>query len=417
MKKRISPRDIIFSVVLCGALCFPGALYVATHKMDAKVPGWLTMTTARYLQGYWDNVNVKKYVSGGGFLSGDLQNAFEDFLSENIPAKGVALLTNAAVQRSAIEASNVLFNWPCYPSFYSSTIGVDALHDRLFELPTNATDYAKQAIGKRAQAMTTFAERHADLRTFVYIAPDAGKVDDGPAVPLMSNPETYSWICEEFLSNKGDALLWIDGQVSEEDILKWWYKTDHHWNTLGAFDAYIRIAKALGFGEELLEPSGAQTIEQPRFYGASARVGLDGDYYDEVTELLFDSFPEYAVAIDGKEVAESELFETDLDAITWQSNQFANRYTELYHTDFATIEITNPASDSNKGLLIVGDSYTNCMERFLAAHYKTTYVFDPRNTSTTLDEFLAEHEDISDIVFLMRRANMFNVATLNAMQD
>lgn len=415
MKKRISLRDILFALIICVAFCGPGALYVGTNKLDLQVPEWLTMNDARYLQGYWDNVNVKQHVSVDGFTSGKLQKAFEDFMSENIPAKGEALLTNAALQRSAIVASNALFGWPCYPSFYNSDIGVDVAQARLFEIPTQVTSSTQTAVERTAQSMTEFADRHPELRTFVYLGTDAAHLADSVAAPLMSSPETYPKLREAFLANKGEALTWIDGEVTYNDYLTDWYKTDHHWNTRGAFEGYTRIATALGFGNELLSPTDIITLDQPRFYGAMARLGLDGDYYDNIVDYKFDSFPHYAVAINGEEVEESELFETDLDAVAWDQNRYANRYVEYFHDDYREITLTNPESTSEDVLLIVGDSYTNCIERFLAAHYKTTYVFDPRKDSSTLDAYLASHTDVSDVVFLMRNANMFYKTTTNTL--
>lgn len=416
MKKHISPRDCIFACILCAALCAPGALYVCTHKLELQLPAWLTAADARYLQASWGNVDVIQYASLEGFTSKKFQGAFEDFLGENTPAKGIALLSNAALQRAAIATSNTLFGWPCYPTFYGSDIGVDVEAERLFEVPSYETASANRAIEHTAQAMTAFAERHPDVKTFVYLGTDAAHVADGVAAPLMSHPETYPIICDTFLACKGDALTWIDGEVSYEDYLSWWYKTDHHWNTAGAFEGYRRIATALGYGDNLLVPTDVVEQEQPRFYGALARLGLDSDYYDTIIDYKFDTFPEYGVAINQKEVEESELFETDVDAIAWDSNQYANRYSEYFHDDYANITITNSDSSSHDALLIVGDSYTNCMERFLAAHYKTTYVFDARKTSTTLDEFLLDHEDVTDVVFLMRNANMFYKTTTAALQ-
>lgn len=64
---------------------------------------------------------------------------------------------------------------------------------------------------------------------------------------------------------------------------------------------------------------------------------------------------------------------------------------------------------------IVGDSYTNCMERFLAANFATTYVLDPRNDERAIDEFLAEHPDVDNVLFLMRSTNFFSETTRKAL--
>ena len=56
-----------------------------------------------------------------------------------IPMKATALLANAALQRSAIETSNALFGWECYPAFYGSSIAEMPSRHRLLEIAEKAT--------------------------------------------------------------------------------------------------------------------------------------------------------------------------------------------------------------------------------------------------------------------------------------
>ena len=416
VKKHMSLRDVLFVIVVCAAICAPGATYIATHKFSLEVPDWFTMKEAQYLQGDKGNINVKQQLSIDGFISKDFQSTFEEFLSVNIPAKGTALLTNAAMQRMCIVTSNVLFQWPYYYARYQTKIGIDPKEGRYFEAPIADTESSRRSIEHTSQVMSSFAERHSGIKCFVYLVPESANIAEAPSMTLVSNPLTYPKICDIFLDNKGETLGWIDGTGSYVGFLEGWYKTDHHWNTIGAYDAYERVAKTLGFGDELIVPTDTIVLEEPKYYALLARMALDGEYYDNLIDLAFDTYPEYAIAINGEEVAESALFKRDLTTIQWDPNRFADRYAELFHKNYAEIEITNPNSQSPENLLIVGDSYTNCMERFLAAHFATTYVVDPRYMSATLDEYLAEHEGITDIVFLMRRDNMFGNNTDNVLR-
>lgn len=98
------------------------------------------------------------------------------------------------------------------------------------------------------------------------------------------------------------------------------------------------------------------------------------------------------------------------------ANAFTSRYAECFHTDYGLITLENEESDSRQDLLIVADSYSNCMERFLAVHYRTTYVLDPRHDDETIDAFLAQHQDVSDVLFIMRSPNMLAQATEHALE-
>ena len=63
------------------------------------------------------------------------------------------------------------------------------------------------------------------------------------------------------------------------------------------------------------------------------------------------------------------------------------------------------------------DAYTNVGDTiFLAVHYRTTYVLDPRHDDETIDAFLAQHQDVSDVLFIMRSPNMLAQTTEHALE-
>ncbi len=405
-------RDAVFACILCAMLCGPAALALTLRTTDVQLPSWLTAVDGAYLAGESDKVKMGGTVSLEGFQSGKLQAKLEDGVGKRIPAKGAALMATAAWQRGAIEASNALFSWPCHPSFYDSDILVVPAQERLTELPEQATEALLREAENASDALSAFAKRHADLRTFVYLAPDAQNVDGAVAAGLMSDPLTYAKTADAMLA-RADGYAWIDGQVSYDDFLAGWYKTDHHWNVLGAYQAYERIATALGKGDDLLRPTGSAFVGGPPFFGSYARRGLDEAYSDDIPELVFDAFPAYTVYIKGKKVEPSELVETDFSGISWVDNRYSNRYSEFFHNDYAHIEIHNDACKTDEELVIVADSYSNCMERFLAAHYKKVYVLDARLIKQTLDAYLAEHENVSDVVFLMRKPDLVDEDLMN----
>ncbi|NHM15569.1 hypothetical protein GMI69_02630 [Eggerthellaceae bacterium zg-887] len=398
-------RDAVFACILCVMLCGPAALTVTSRVSDVQLPSWLTAVDGAYLAGVSNKVKMGGTVSLEGFQSGELQAKLEDGVGKRIPAKGAALMATAAWQRGAIEASNALFSWPCYPTFYDSDIVAVPAAERLAEMPAPMTEKSLLWLGNTSEALSAFAKRHADQRTFMYLAPDSQNVEGAVASGLMSNPFTYGQAADAMLA-RADGYAWIDGQVSYDDFLAGWYKTDHHWNVLGSYQAYERIATALGKEDDLLRPTGSVRVDGPPFFGSFARRGLDEAYSDDIPELVFDDLPTYTVLIKGKEVDPSELVETDFSNITWVDNKYSNRYGEFFHVDYGLIEIHNDVCESDEELVIVADSFSNCMERFLAAHYRTTYVLDARHTKQTLDDFLAQHENVADIVFLMREPNV-----------
>ncbi|MBR0404365.1 MAG: hypothetical protein IJI68_04050 [Eggerthellaceae bacterium] len=73
-------------------------------------------------------------------------------------------------------------------------------------------------------------------------------------------------------------------------------------------------------------------------------------------------------------------------------------YASYFHGDEGLLEIQ---ADSGKGsLLIVGDSYTNCIDYLFANQYRHVYVIDPRYYTETIDSFMQDHE-VDDAVMIM----------------
>lgn len=56
-------------------------------------------------------------------------------------------------------------------------------------------------------------------------------------------------------------------------------------------------------------------------------------------------------------------------------------------------------------VLVVGDSYTNCIDYLFASVYRHVYIIDPRHYRGTLDSFLKDH-DVDDAVFIMSSNNL-----------
>lgn len=409
-------RNIALAVVFCALLCGPAAMMVNDKLELIPVPAWLDNEDAAYLSGGVTKTNLAANVNLDGFVSGQLQQDIEDEVGNYVPAKATALLTNARLQRFAIKSSNALFHWDCIPTFYGSALVEDLDAGRLLETAKTATPEAKKLNQDMAQLYDAFAKRHKELRTFIFFGPDSLNVDGTPTAALMSNPLTYGQVADAFQDGQ-PAYTWIDGNVPYEQFKDTWYKTDHHWNVRGAYNAYDTIAAAMGFGDEVVKPTGEIAYDRPPFYGSLTRRALDRRYQDKIIDYDFD-YPAFKVTINGKEKSLESLVHRSLyQDKDWYRNTYANRYSEYFHDDYGLIEIENPEVKRPGALLLVGDSYSNCMERFLAFHYEKTYVLDPRHEDGTIDDFLAEHTDIKDVVFVMRSTNLLSEVTAQALQE
>lgn len=404
-------RNIVFSAVLCLFLCGPIVLFCSEKTAGLQLPAWATAEEAKYLEGESKFLDMSRVLSVEAFEDGAFQSALEDEVGCHIPLKAHALLGCARVQHGAICFSNLLFDWSCTPFFYGSSIVLTREGDRLLETPEYATSEILEECSLVSKAYDSFAVRHPDVDVYLYLCPDSQNVMGGPVAQLVSDPMNYDTLRRVVLGETS-SCIWVDGEVPYDGFCEWWFLSDHHWTINGAYDAYRRITRAMDI-EHPVEKGDAIIYKQPKFYGSLARRALSKSVVDKIEDYCFD-LPSFEIAIDGEEKMYEDLVHIDLYSNQrWKESVFSSRYAEYFHADHAIIRIDNRELPSGGSLLIVGDSYTNCFERLLATHYATTYVLDPRHLDATVDEFMKEHPEIEDVLFLMRATNFFSERTCN----
>lgn len=152
-------RNALLSGTLFLLLCGPALMGLAAWG-GVALPSWLTADDAAYLSGGIVEADPAAHASLEGFGSGEFQIAAEDAVGNCIPMKATALLANAALQRSAIEASNVLFGWECYPAFYGSSIAEMPSQHRLLEIAEKATDDTLASARRIREGLDALSLRH-----------------------------------------------------------------------------------------------------------------------------------------------------------------------------------------------------------------------------------------------------------------
>lgn len=156
--------------------------------------------------------------------------------------------------------------------------------------------------------------------------------------------------------------------------------------------------------EELVEYKELSWDEVP-FYGALSRSGLcPTGSLDSILDYSID-LSGIGVTVDGEKVDSNFLDHSEQYASgDIAEDLFTNRYAEYYHSDYAMIQIHNENASSDDALLIVGDSFSNPMERFFSSAYKDVYVFDARYNEDSLDSIVNEC-GIDDVAFIVGSTN------------
>ena len=177
------------------------------------------------------------------------------------------------------------------------------------------------------------------------------------------------------------------------------YRTDHHWTTLGAYYAYAAYAESLGMEPVALDSLSG--IEVPDFYGTYFSKAKK---FDAVADTItYYPIADAGVIIDGQEADgyyDLSKFEVrDKYAAFLRGN---NGYTVIKSGVREAPEGQEPSK-----ILVVKDSYANSFVPFLLYNFDEVHVVDLRYSAVSMKELLSTEN--FDQVLLMY--NFMNLVT------
>ena len=243
------------------------------------------------------------------------------------------------------------------------------------------------------KAIKSFSESQKKIPVRMMLVPDAANVLNH-SLPALAKPEDQTQMFSMVRKDLGDSVEWIDvsTELNKHKTEKIYYKTDHHWTTLGAFYAFQAAAPSLGIDGD-----------------------LSGNY---VSYAVSDSFNGMLASKSGVNLGEKEQIdiyvptEEDTDLIVDYVDE-GKRSTSLYDSsklkekDQYTVFLggnsslldIRTVSTSTKRLLLVKDSFANSFIPFLTPYYREIVVVDPRYYSGTINDLMDSYR-ISEVLFL-----------------
>ena len=243
------------------------------------------------------------------------------------------------------------------------------------------------------KAIKSFSESQSKIPVRMMLVPDAANVLNH-SLPSLAKPEDQTQMFSMVRKDLGDSVEWIDvsTELNKHKTEKIYYKTDHHWTTLGAFYAFQAAAPSLGIEGD-----------------------LSGKY---VSYAVSDSFNGMLASKSGVNLGENEQLdiyvptEEDTDLIVDYVDE-GKRSTSLYDSsklkekDQYTVFLggnsslldIRTVSTSTKRLLLVKDSFANSFIPFLTPYYREIVVVDPRYYSGTINDLMDSYR-ISEVLFL-----------------
>lgn len=194
-----------------------------------------------------------------------------------------------------------------------------------------------------------------------------------------------------------DPQAALTGALASHGKEQLYYRTDHHWTTLGAYTAYQTWARSVGLSPEPTDRFDILPVSRD-FYGTTqSKTGLGG--------LMPDTIYTYEQK-GGSRVVSVTLKDTDANGGIRKAQSLydpsylkkKDKYSYFLGGNHSLVDIQTDVANG-KTLLLIKDSYANCFVPFLTNHYQRIVMVDLRYNKESLLPLIKEIQ-ASDVMVL-----------------
>ena len=242
--------------------------------------------------------------------------------------------------------------------------------DRLAEAPVS---WDQRTVERNLAAINGFSAL-ADTSVDFMLIPSAGWAAQGASEMYSDDRiihEIYSMTDADIQTHSV-----TDAYCGRADMF---YRTDHHWNSLGAWNGYRVYTQALGLPYREADAFSVERVGG--FRGSTySRSGL-WLIPDEPVELWHGS---EQITVTNAESA------TPHDGVFYTERlEEADMYTVYLDGNHSLVRLENPDALTDETLLVVRDSYSNSLGTFLTETFKTVILVDLRYYRQPVSELCA----------------------------
>ena len=288
---------------------------------------------------------------------GTFQKKYETYLSDQFPGRDrwVQVQTDASRLMGKTISNGVYF-------------GKD---DYLLEYYPDSDFDTKQA-AKNEKALAKLVKDIAeDYRVHVMLVPTKTWVlqEKLPfCAPTYDEQKLYDAMNDKLGALADRVMVPVQKTLEQHADENIYYRTDHHWTTLGAWYGYQAYLKAVGMDENLAEKKHEFVTVSDDFLGTTYAKVHQASRKDTIE--VYEPETKLDILYNMGETNLTTLFDPSF-------LEKDDKYSYFTGGNQAIIQISG-GEKNGKTLLVVKDSFANCMIPFLAEDYENLIVVDLR---------------------------------------
>ena len=249
-------------------------------------------------------------------------------------------------------------------------------------------------------------QEHPDIRSTVMVVPTSSailteKLPYGAPVPDEIPLIEEIGVSVDGLATFCNPVPELQAHTGEEI----YYRTDHHWTSLGAYYAYTAWAKTQGIVPHDLQDYEIRTVSDSFLGTTYSKANLSSISPDSIQTFTLFHAPKPSMQVNtGKEI---KYFDSLYDE-SYLSKKDQYSYFLSSNNPLVSIET---GVKNGKTLLVLKDSFANAFLPFLTEEYERILVVDPRYQRSGILDML-QQETITDILVLYNIVNFANDTNL-----
>jgi hypothetical protein len=259
-------------------------------------------------------------------------------------------------------------------------------------------DFDKQQLAENVTYVSDFLndamERYGENHVSCVMIPSKTQVLSNRLPDFASVQKTG-----QIISSLAEKLIYPERLLDLQETLQQhqqeyiYYRTDHHWTTLGAYYGYEAWADSMGqaASHSLTEYDRENVFTD--FYGTTYNKVHIKVPADQVELFRSQSQEKINVSMDDGDVTSDTLY------FPKKATEGFNRYDVFLSKNTFKIEI-NTNAKTEKTLLLVKDSFANCFVPFLTEDYQKIIMLDYRYGKTPVGKIIGQNKDITDVLVL-----------------
>ena len=304
------------------------------------------------------NLSQKPAFSWAAFVDGSYTANLEEYLEDQFPLRD---------------------SWMGLKTRYERLLGKREIHGVYLcgDTLINKIEEAGRA-EQNAGYLVTLTEL-TDIPVYVGLIPTAAEVWKDKLPAGAENFDQTAYLEQVRESVPGAVWVDISGALTAHKDDPIFYRTDHHWTSLGAYYGYTALMSAMG---EVPAPLGTAETVSEDFYGTLySTSGVHWLAPDTIERYV----PSGSVTVENFEKGETHgLY---VDSFLGEKDKYASFMggnTPLYI-------VRNPDAATDKKLLVVRDSYSDSLAPFLSQYFAEIHLLDLRYYRTSVAQYAEEN--------------------------